>query len=84
MSSIAKAKTKHAAIRAWSENRRIYIELNDTRIVSFPAERFSRLKTASQEQLDTVTLRLGGTALRWEQIDEDLTVEGVVSGSFEL
>jgi len=84
MSSIAKTKTKHAAVRAWSENRRIYVELDDTRIVSFPAERFSRLKIASQEQLNEVTIRLGGTALRWELLDEDLTVEGVVAGSFEL
>ncbi|MBP7142328.1 MAG: DUF2442 domain-containing protein [Opitutaceae bacterium] len=49
-----------------------------------PADRFQRLHTASDEELKKVTLELGGTALRWETLDEDLTVRGVVAGRFEL
>ncbi len=73
-----------AAIRAWAEGRRIFIELTDSRIVSFPADRFKRLKSASDEQLKQVTVRLNGYALRWEDIDEDITVPGIVAGNFEL
>lgn len=40
-----------AAIRAWAEGRRVFIELTDSRIISFPADRFRLLKTASEEQL---------------------------------
>jgi hypothetical protein len=32
----------------------------------------------------TVTLELGGYALRWEKLDEDITVPGVVAGHFQL
>jgi hypothetical protein len=34
--------------------------------------------------LKAVTLRLNGYALRWENLDEDITVPGIVSGHFEL
>jgi hypothetical protein len=34
--------------------------------------------------LAEVRLEVGGTALRWESLDEDLTVEGVVAGRFQL
>jgi hypothetical protein len=73
-----------AAIRAWAEGRRIFIELTDSRIISFPADRFKRLKSASDEQLKQITVRLNGYALRWEEIDEDITVPGIVAGNFEL
>jgi hypothetical protein len=29
-------------------------------------------------------LRLNGYALRWEEIDEDITVPGIAAGHFEL
>lgn len=73
-----------AAIRAWAEDRRIFIELTDYRIISFPADRFRLLKTASEDQLKKVELRLNGYALRWEDLDEDITVPGIVAGNFEL
>jgi|GEM_PF-239188 len=79
------AKTvEPAAIRVWVENRTVFLELTDGRIVGFPADRFRILKNATDEQLKEVTLRLDGYALRWEALDEDITVPGVVAGSFEL
>ncbi|MBS1257249.1 MAG: hypothetical protein MAG551_00286 [Candidatus Scalindua arabica] len=72
------------AIRAWSEGRIIFIELTDGRILGFPANRFRILKNATDEQLKEVTLRLDGYALRWESLDEDITVPGVVAGDFQL
>jgi Protein of unknown function (DUF2442) len=73
-----------AALRAWVEDRMIYFELTDGRIIGFPANRFKRLKNASDEQLTKVEIRLNGYALRWEEIDEDITIPGIVAGSFEL
>lgn len=73
-----------AALRAWSEGRRIFMELTDGRIISFPAGRFKRLAAATDSQLAEVTLEVGGHALRWESIDEDITVPGIVEGCFEL
>ncbi len=73
-----------AAIRAWADKRIIYIELTDGRIIGFPASRFQLLANASEEKLKEVTLRLNGYALRWESLDEDITVPGIVAGNFQL
>jgi len=73
-----------AAIRAWTEKRTIYIELTDGRIIGFPASRFKLLASAPEEKLKEVTLRLNGYALRWESLDEDITVPGIVAGNFQL
>ena len=76
--------TEPAAIRVWVEKRTIYIELTDGRIIGFPADRFKILKNASTEELKEVSLRLEGFALRWEQLDEDITVSGIVAGNFQI
>jgi len=72
------------AIKAWAERRTIFIELTDGRIIGFPADRFKLLKKATEEQLKEVVLRLDGFALRWESLDEDITVPGVLAGNFQL
>jgi len=73
-----------AAIRAWAEGRMIFVELTDGRIIGFPADRFKILKNATDEQLKEVKIRLNGYALRWESLDEDITVPGIVAGNFQL
>jgi len=73
-----------ASLRAWAQNRYIFLELTDERIVGFPADRFRILRSATDEQLKDVSLRLNGYALRWESLDEDITVPGVVAGQYQL
>ncbi len=73
-----------AALRAWAEGRMIFMELTDGRVVGFPADRFKILKAATDEQLCAVSIRLNGYALRWEALDEDITVPGIVAGNFQL
>ena len=72
------------ALNAWSTGRTIFIELTDGRNISFPADRFKILSKATEEQLQEVTVRLNGFALRWENLDEDITVKGIVAGNFQL
>ena len=72
------------AMNAWSIGRTIFIELTDGRNISFPADRFEILAKANDEQLKEVTVRLNGYALRWENLDEDITVKGIIAGSFQL
>lgn len=76
--------TEVAALRAWTERRMIYVELHDGRIFGFPADRYRILSRATDEQLSHVQIELNGYALRWEALDEDLTVPGVVAGHFQL
>lgn len=79
-----KETVEPSAIRAWAEKRTIFIELTDGRIIGFPADRFKILSKANEQQLKEVTLRLNGFALRWEPLDEDITVPGIVAGNFQL
>lgn len=73
-----------AAACAWAEGRTLMLELTDGRLFGFPAERFKLLRDATDEELKEVSSRLNGFALRWENLDEDITVPGVVAGNFEL
>ena len=86
MSSIAEyaIRSDAHALRVWVDKRLVFIELSDGRILGFPADRYKLLKAASDEELLAVSLRLDGTALRWENLDEDLTVQGVLDGRFQL
>lgn len=78
------AENEVLAVRAVTAGRMVFVELTDGRQIGFPAVRFSRLATASDAELANVTLRLNGYALRWETLDEDITVRGIVEGRFEL
>lgn len=84
ITTIDKEAVEPAAVRAWVEERTVFVELTDGRIIGFPADRFKILAKATDEQLREVTIRLNGFALRWEALDEDLTVPGIVAGNFQL
>lgn len=77
-------ETDYCAIRAWTIARIVFIELTDGRQIGFPAARFKLLRDATDEQLKQVVLRMNGTALRWENLDEDISVAGIVQGNFQL
>ncbi len=80
----SKVEADVVAVRVWTQARMVYVELTDGRIIGFPADRYRLLQHASDVQLAQVKLELRGTALRWEELDEDLTVAGVVAGRFQL
>lgn len=72
------------ALDVWTKNRMVYMQLTDGRIIGFPSSRFKLLKNATDEQLAKVTIRLNGYALRWDELDEDITVKGILFGNFQL
>ena len=72
------------ALRAWASGRTIYIELHDGRTIGFPADRFRLLAEATEEQLKEVEIQVNGHALRWETLDEDISVPGILAGRFQL
>jgi hypothetical protein len=79
-----RVETEPAATRVWIEKRMVFLELTDGRIFGFPADRFKILSGATDEALQEVRLEVNGHALRWENLDEDITVPGVVAGYFQL
>ena len=71
------------ATRVWVTNRIVFMELTDGRQIGFPTARLHRLSVATDEQLAEVTLRMKGAAMRWEALDEDITVTGAALGRFQ-
>ena len=82
--SSSSTEVDYCAVHAWVIGRIVFIELTDGRQIGFPSARFKLLRNASDEQLQQVSLRLNGTALRWEELDEDISVSGIVNGCFQL
>jgi len=72
------------ALNVWSNERSIFIELTDGRTIGFPADRFKILAKATNEELKEVKVRLNGYALRSENLDEDITVKGILASNFQL
>jgi hypothetical protein len=71
-----------AAVRCWIHARQVCLELADGRHVTFPASKSPLLANAPQKLLKKVTPRLGGLALRWEELEEDIWVDDAVCGRF--
>ena len=56
----------------------MYLHLTDGRTVVVPVGTYRRLREATPEQRNQWELIGRGTGLHWEEIDEDLSVSGLV------
>ena len=59
----------------------LIVELIDGRTISAPLVWFPRLSEATQKQLDNWELLGDGDGVHWPEIDEDLSVAGLLSGT---
>lgn len=59
----------------------IHVHLTDGRIISAPLIWFPLLYEATPEQRDHYEIGGGGTSLHWPEIDEDLSVAGLLAGA---
>jgi uncharacterized protein DUF2442 len=55
--------------------------LNNGYALNVPLTYFSRLKNATQDELNKWELSGNGTGIRWEDIDEDLSLKGLIKES---
>lgn len=62
------------------DERMMHVELTDGRTISTPIEWYPRLFNATPAQRSQWELSGGGYALHWEEIDEDLSVRGMLLG----
>ncbi|MBC8153973.1 MAG: DUF2442 domain-containing protein [Bacteroidetes bacterium] len=69
------------ARRVWFDDIRVYVELNDGRIVGSPLAWFPRLQRTTPEQRDHFELVADGYGIHWEELDEDLTAGGFLTFS---
>ncbi len=59
----------------------IIVELIDGRTISVPLVWFPTLSTASKKQLDNWEILGDGEGIHWPDLDEDLSVSGLLEGT---
>lgn len=57
---------------------KMYVELNTNRVLTVPYSYTERLKNATLEDLKNYRLIAGGIGIHFENIDEDISVEGLI------
>ncbi|MBC7569057.1 MAG: DUF2442 domain-containing protein [Spirosoma sp.] len=76
------AQTKNfVAQNVWFDETRVYVELNDGRVIGSPLSWFPRLQKATPEQCSRFELTAGGYGIHWKELDEDLTANGFLTYS---
>ena len=60
---------------------RISVDLMDGRTISVPLSWYPRLFNATPEQRQKWEVCGGGYGIHWEEIDEDLSTEGMLRGA---
>ena len=58
---------------------RLHVQLSDGREVIAPLEWFPRLQTATAAQRENYRLIGRGVGIHWEDVDEDISVEGLLA-----
>jgi hypothetical protein len=58
----------------------MWVDLEDGRKLGVPLVYFPRLLNASPEQRKKYELSGGGTGIHWDELDEDISVEGLLLG----
>jgi hypothetical protein len=61
----------------------MHVQLTDGRVLSVPIIWFPTLREATPEQRANYEIGAGGRGLHWPDIDEDLSVAGLMSGGDE-
>ncbi len=77
MSTLA---TKPSATHVWFDLDNMWVKLADGRQLAVPLPYFPRLLRATPEQREQLTISGGGSGLHWDELDEDISVEGLLLG----
>lgn len=57
------------------------VDLMDGRTITVPLDWYPRLRNATSEQQENWRVSGGGYGIHWEDIDEDLSTEGLLRGA---
>ena len=79
-SSATKFEREYQAIRVWCDVDSLHVELSDGRQIITPLEFYPRLRKANPKQRENAKIIGLGTGIHWPDIDEDLSVAGIVLG----
>ena len=70
--------------KVWFDKENMWVALTDGRQLSIPLLYFPRLLNATPEQRNNYELSGGGTGIHWEEIDEDISVPGLILRNKDL
>lgn len=76
------AELMFIAVKAWYDNGMICILLSDKKEVRFPVTLNKKLSLASDNQRNNIEIICNGTGLHWPDLDEDLSITGILEGRF--
>lgn len=79
-SAIKNLNFDFAATKVWFTNESLCVQLTDGREIFVPIEYYPRLRDATKVQRENFELLGEGTSIHWPEIDEDLSIEGIVLG----
>ena len=72
-------KIEPLAVDIYFKDNLLCVVLADGREVSIPLEWFPRLRDATENQRKNWRLIGGGIGIHWEDVDEDISVESLLS-----
>lgn len=76
------AELMFKAVNAWYEDGKICITLSDNKEIRFPVSLNEKLRQAPEKKLKNIELICDGTGLHWPELDEDLTITGIIEGRY--
>ena len=65
--------------KIWFDKERIFVELNDQRVIGTPINWYPNLRKGTPEQMNNYELRGEGRWIHWPELDEDLDAEGFLT-----
>jgi hypothetical protein len=68
--------------KLWYENCMICLIMSDKKEIRFPVELNKKLMNATDQQRSNIEIICAGTGLNWPDLDEDLSVTGIIEGRF--
>jgi hypothetical protein len=80
MSTLANEHIIPLASKVWFNDDMLFVLLTDGREIGVPILWFPKLRKASSEQLNNYRLIGKGIGIHWDELDEDISVEGMLTG----
>lgn len=68
------------AVKVWLDDENLWLLLTDGRQIAVPLVYFPRLLNATPEQRNKFETSGGGAGIHWDELDEDISVEGLLRG----
>ena len=80
MNTLAPRIDQPRAVNLWFRQGKLHVALEDGREIACPLTMYPRLAAATGRERGTWTLTGGGEGIHWPDVDEDLSVRGLLDG----